>query len=129
MTIKDKKTTLRSLDQITINADPSHLSRIFGFRFHSAWTLLEKGRIIKYVFRPSERVWWIVEGKRRDYLLLKNAAYCSCNDFYFGVVYGKALGCQHLILQRLGEVLGDYIVREMKDSSYSSMMDSWRENP
>jgi predicted nucleic acid-binding Zn finger protein len=126
MISKDKNTTLRSLDQITINADPSNLAKIFGPRFHKAWKLLIDKKLVKYIFRPSGRAKWIVEGGKRDYMILKAAGYCECPDLYYGVVYGKAQGCQHLITQRLGEALGDYIVREVEDSLFSKMMDGWR---
>ena len=128
METKDKNDTIRSLDFITIDSDPSELVKVFGPRFEKAWSILEGRKIVRYVFHPSGRVRWIVEGKKRDYLILSATRYCDCLDFLHGIVYGKALACQHLITQRLAEVLGDYTIREVDDSRFDQLMNDWRSN-
>ena len=59
------------------------LYELFGQRFTKAFETLKEGRVKKYVFKPSGRVVWIVVGKERDYLLLPEAEFCTCDDFYF----------------------------------------------
>ena len=124
--MKDKNDTLGSLNMITIDSDPAVLAKIFGSRFNRAWELLKNRKIIKYVFQPSARIRWIVEGKKREYLILPNTKYCDCDDFIFGIVYGKALACQHLIAHRIAVVLNDYEIKAVEDSQFDFFTKRWR---
>jgi predicted nucleic acid-binding Zn finger protein len=47
---------------------------------------LKENRVKKYTFKPSGRVVWVVVGKERDYLIMPDAEFCSCDDFYFRVI-------------------------------------------
>jgi predicted nucleic acid-binding Zn finger protein len=47
---------------------------------------VKEKRVKKYIFKPSNRVRWIVVGRTRDYIVLPSVGYCSCEDFFFRVM-------------------------------------------
>jgi predicted nucleic acid-binding Zn finger protein len=123
---KDYRDVLKALEPISITSDPAKLSKIYGSRFTKAWELLKEKRVKKYVFNPSGRVMWIVVGKEREYIIYPAVGYCDCDDFFFAVMDGKALACQHLIAQRLAEELSDYDLVEVEDRLFDSLMEDKR---
>jgi len=107
----------------------SHLARLyraFGPRLASALEALREKRIKKYVFRPSGRVVWVVVGREREYVVLPRAPFCSCDDFYFRVMDGKARLCYHVIAQRLAECLNWHEVIECEDEEYEEVVGELR---
>jgi predicted nucleic acid-binding Zn finger protein len=123
---KDYRDVLRALEPISVTSDPAELSKIYGSRFAKAWELLKERAVKKYVFNPSGRVMWIVVGKEREYIIYPAVGYCQCDDFFFAVMDGKALACQHLIAQRLAEELSDYELVEAEDRLFNSLMEDKR---
>ncbi len=105
----------------------ARLKTIFGQRFSNAWTAVEESRVKRYVFNPSNRVVWVVVGRKRDYIVLPAVGFCSCDDFYFGVMEGKAFLCYHLIAQKIAESLGRYDQIEADDDLYEILMKEWKE--
>lgn len=106
-----------------------HLTRLailFGSRFQRAWEAIKDNRVKKYVFKPSGRIIWIVVGKERDYIVMPDAGFCSCDDFYFHVMSRKAHLCYHLIGQRIAEALGWYDEIEESDEMYDLLMSEWK---
>ncbi|HML03514.1 MAG TPA: hypothetical protein VK487_09105 [Candidatus Bathyarchaeia archaeon] len=109
--------------------DGSHLNMLyetFGMRFPKAWEALKEGRIKKYVFKPSNRIVWIVVGKERDYLIIASADFCMCDDFYFRVLDQHIHLCYHLIAQKIAEALDWYDRIEEHDDLYNSLMNEWK---
>ncbi|MEM2995158.1 MAG: hypothetical protein QXI91_03980 [Candidatus Bathyarchaeia archaeon] len=104
------------------------LYEVFGQRFTKAFETLKEGRVKKYVFKPSGRTVWIVVGKERDYLLMPEAEFCSCDDFYFRVMDKEVHLCYHLLAQKLAKNLGWYETIEEHDELYDSLMNEWK-NP
>jgi len=102
------------------------LTKTFGSRFLNAWRAVNEGRVKKYIFKPSGRTVWIVVGRKRDYLVMPAANFCSCNDFYYNVMDKKAYLCYHLIAQRLAESLGLFDTIEEEDSFYDILMREWK---
>jgi len=102
------------------------LYEIFGQRFINAFEALKEGRVKKYVFKPSDRVVWIVVGKERDYLLMPEAEFCSCDDFYFRVLDREIHLCYHLIAQKIANILEWYETIEERDELYNSLMKEWK---
>ncbi|MGQ9531103.1 MAG: hypothetical protein ACUVQX_06825 [Candidatus Bathycorpusculaceae bacterium] len=98
----------------------------FGQRFARAFEALKEGRVKKYSFKPSGRTVWIVVGKERDYLIMPEAEFCSCDDFYFRVLDKEIHLCYHLIAQKLAKILGWYETVEEHDELYDSLMDEWK---
>jgi len=104
------------------------LYETFGQRFIKAFEALKESRVKKYVFEPSGRVVWIVVGNKRDYLLMPEAEFCSCNDFYFRVLDREVHLCYHLIAQKIANNLKWYDAIEERDKLYNSLMKEWK-NP
>ena len=102
------------------------LSAAFGQRFAKAWKAIKDKRVKRYVFRPSNRVVWIVVRKGRDYLIMPAAYFCTCDDFYFRVMDRQIHLCYHLIAQKLAEALESYDLYEEDDELYDVLMKEWR---
>jgi predicted nucleic acid-binding Zn finger protein len=102
------------------------LYEVFGQRFVKAFEALKENRVKKYVFKPSKRIVWIVVGKERDYLVMPEAEFCSCEDFYFRVLDKEIHLCYHLIAQKLANVLEWYETIEEHDELYESLMAEWK---
>ena len=117
--MKEKRLTGKDLD---------YLHKVFGKRFIKALEALRDNRVKKYVFKPSRKVVWIVVGKKRDYLLMPEAQFCSCDDFYFRVLDKEIHLCYHLIAQKIAEILKWFEKFEENDEIYESLMSEWR-NP
>ena len=104
----------------------TQLSEAFGSQFTKAWDTIKEKRVKKYVFKPSGRIVWIVVGKERDYLIMPEAEFCMCDDFYFRVLDRKVHLCYHLIAQKLAKNLNWYENIEEHDELYDSLMDEWK---
>jgi len=104
------------------------LYEVFGQRFIKAFETLKENRVKKYVFKPSGRIVWIVVGKERDYLLMPEAEFCTCDDFYFRVLDKEVHLCYHLIAQKIANILKWYDALEERDELYDSLMKEWK-NP
>jgi predicted nucleic acid-binding Zn finger protein len=99
---------------------------IFGGRFTKAFEALKENRVKKYAFKPSGRIVWIVVGKERDYLIMPEAEFCTCDDFYFRVLDRKVHLCYHLIAQKLAKNLNWYESIDEHDELYDSLMKEWK---
>jgi len=104
----------------------TELYEIFGQRFTRAFEALKENRVKKYVFKPSGRVVWIVVGRERDYLLMPEAEFCTCDDFYFRVLDKKVHLCYHLIAQKIARALAWYEIIGEHDELYDSLMGEWK---
>jgi predicted nucleic acid-binding Zn finger protein len=104
----------------------TRLYEIFGQRFTKAFEALTENRVKKYVFKPSDRVVWIVVGRERDYLIMPEAEFCSCDDFYFRVLDKEVHLCYHLIAQKLANILEWYETIEEHDELYDSLTGEWK---
>lgn len=102
------------------------LYETLGPRFTRAFEALREKRVKKYVFKPSGRKVWIVVGKERDYMIMPEAEFCSCDDFYFRVLDREVHLCYHLIAQKLAKVLKWYEAIEERDELYDSLMAEWK---
>jgi len=104
----------------------TRLYEVFGSRFTRAFETLKEKRVKKYVFKPSGKVVWIVVGKERDYLIMPEAEFCTCDDFYFRVLDREVHLCYHLIAQKMGKALGWHEDFEEHDELYDSLMKEWK---
>ena len=98
----------------------------FGQRFTKALDALKENRVKKYVFKPSGKTVWIVIGRERDYLIMPEAEFCTCDDFYFRVLDRKIHLCYHLIAQKIARNLGWYETLEETDELYKTLMNEWK---
>ncbi len=104
----------------------TELYELFGQRFTKALDALKENRVKKYVFKPSNRTVWIVIGRERDYLIMPEAEFCTCDDFYFRVLDRKIHLCYHLIAQKIARNLGWFETIEENDEIYESLMNEWK---
>ena len=104
----------------------TRLYEVFGQRFTRAFEALKENRVKKYTFKPSGRTVWIIVGKERDYLILAEAEFCTCDDFYFRVLDREIHVCYHLIAQKLAKNLGWFEKIEEHDELYDSLMNEWK---
>ena len=104
----------------------AQLSDALGSRFTKAWEAVNEERVKKYVFSPSGRVVWIVVGREREYQIMPEAGFCSCDDFYFRVMDREANICYHLIAQKIADTLGLYDKIEEEDILYDCLMEEWK---
>ncbi len=102
------------------------LYEIFGQRFTRAFEALKEDRVKKYVFKPSGRTVWIVVGRERDYLIMPEAEFCTCDDFYFRVLDKEVHLCYHLIAQKIARNLVWYETIEEGDELYETLMNEWK---
>jgi len=121
----DYRTVLKALEEVR-GLDFIQLLSLFGERGERAWELLRENRVKRYTFQPSGRVVWIVVGREGDHLVYPDAGYCGCDDFYFSVMEGRALVCQHLIAQRLADRLGWFDGVKERDDLFDILMGEWR---
>lgn len=130
-----KTLELETLEQICRKAatakrievvDIEKLAAAFGQRFTKASEAVKGKRVKKYIFKPSNRVVWIVVGKRQDYLIMPAADFCTCDDFYFRVMDKQIHLCYHLIAQKLAETLENYDPYEEEDELYNVLMKEWK---
>lgn len=102
------------------------LYELFGSRFTKALDTLKEGRVKKYVFKPSGRNVWIVVGRERDYLIMPEAEFCPCEDFYFRVLDKKVHMCYHLLTQKIAQNLGWFNPIEENDECFEMLMKEWK---
>jgi len=102
------------------------LYEIFGQRFTKAFEALKENRVKKYVFKSSGKTVWIVVGRERDYLIMPEAEFCTCDDFYFRVLDREVHLCYHLIAQKIARNLGWYEKIEESDKLYDTLMNEWK---
>ncbi len=104
----------------------TQLYELFGQRFIKALEALKENRVKKYVFKPSGRIVWIVIGKERDYLIMPEAEFCTCDDFYFRVLDRKVHVCYHLLAQKIAKNLGWFETLDEHDDIYEQLMNEWK---
>ncbi len=106
----------------------TELYDLFGQRFTKALETLKENRVKKYTFKPSGRTVWIVVGRERDYLIMPEAEFCTCDDFYFRVLDKKIHLCYHLIAQKIARNLSWYESIEERDELHDTLMNEWKKS-
>ncbi len=102
------------------------LYELFGQRFTKALDALKEGRVKKYTFKPSGKIVWIVVGRERDYLIMPEAEFCTCDDFYFRVLDKKVHMCYHLLTQKIAQNLSWFETIDADDESFNMLMNEWK---
>jgi len=115
----------RAEDKLT-GKNLTKLYDVFGQRFTKAFEALKENRVKRYVFKPSDRTVWVVVGKERDYLIMAQAEFCTCDDFYFRVLDREVHLCYHLIAQKIAKALDWFEHIEERDELYDSLMNEWK---
>ena len=107
-------------------SDVEHFKEKYGKRFVRALRSVEENRVMRYHFRPSDTVTWIVRGKRREYLVIPEI-YCTCRSFYQDVVISReSKMCYHLLAQRIAETRNQYQHPDATDADRRRLNVEWR---
>ena len=106
------------MTRVLSESQRASLETTFQKRFQQALGLAEGEKVRKYRFSPSGRTLWVVAGRGREYQVLPDSLFCTCDDYYFRVMDNKKQLCYHIIAQRLSEAMGKHTVTEMIDSRY-----------
>ena len=106
------------MTRVLSESQRASLETTFQKRFQQALGLAEGEKVRKYRFSPSGRTLWVVAGRGREYQVLPDSMFCTCDDYYFRVMDNKKQLCYHIIAQRLSEAMGKYTLTEMIDSRY-----------
>ncbi|MHA2423217.1 MAG: hypothetical protein ACXAEF_00380 [Candidatus Thorarchaeota archaeon] len=107
-------------------SDIEHFTEKYGKRFVRALKAVEKKRVFKYIFRPSETTTWIVRGQRREYLVIPEI-YCTCRSFYQDVVISReSKMCYHLLAQRIAETREQFQGVDSTDQDRRKLYVEWR---
>jgi len=109
-----------------INIENVEILKHFGKRYHDAIGLVEKEYVKKYIFKPSGRVIWIVDGRKNKYQIFPEANFCSCDDYYFRVMRFEKDLCYHLVAQKIAESLNKFKKMEMPDVDYGVITEKFR---
>ena len=128
---EDYRKVLETLDKIPVDTEENFINTLKSTR-SSRWVkkvsrLIKNGSVEKHVFKPSGKTVWIVVGKEKDYLILPEAEFCTCDDFYFRVMDHEVHLCYHLLAQKLADLLGLYEKIEESDEIYETLMKEWKE--
>ncbi len=108
------------------DADQSQLLQSFQNRFTNAFDAVMNFQVHKFLFTPSTRVLWSVEGKTHEYQILPYARFCACNDFYFRVINHEIFLCYHLLAFMLAHALNQYVVNVKSDTDYDQVLNRLR---
>lgn len=111
------------------HSQKAKLEEEFGDRFKNALELVEKHRVRKYTFKPSERVIWAVKGRKGVYQVIPETNFCNCDDYYFRVMNGKRALCYHIVAQKISSAWGRYETSELRDKQYGKITQQWRSRP
>ena len=104
------------------------LEESFGERLKQALNIIEKGAVKRYIFKPSGRVIWEVQGKTSSYQIMTRTYFCNCDDYYFRVMSSKKQLCYHIIAQKIAFALGKFENEERSDRDYSKITSRWRKS-
>ena len=61
----------------------------------------------KHVFKPSNRVLYLVVGRSGDEFIDPEVPYCSCEHYFYRVLGGKSRLCYHLLGYKIACESGD----------------------
>ena len=109
-------------------SDELKLSMVKSFdkKFDEAMKLVDQGRVRQVSFTPSGRTVWVVKGRKKDYQVVPQSMFCTCDDYYFRVMGHKKQLCYHLIAQHLAEALGMHGRTDLVDSEYAGFTEKWK---
>ena len=119
---EEKKLSKETLTQ----SDIEYFRDKYGKKFIRALRAVEERKVQRYKFKPSESVIWIVNGRRRQYLVIPKT-YCTCRSFYQEVVISRESNmCYHLLAQQIAEIRSVYEQIASTDNERRKMYVEWR---
>ncbi|MGI0037690.1 MAG: hypothetical protein ACRD99_04975 [Nitrososphaera sp.] len=79
------------------------------------------GSVKRLLFKPSERILWIVVGKDNEHWADPELGFCTCKDFYFKALSGGS-ECYHLKSVRKAVEESRYHTIEFNDNEYVQLL-------
>ena len=99
----------------------SFLETILPGRSTNVVDVLKRG-IIKYIYKPSDRVVWVAKGENQEHLIFPKL-YCSCQDFYKNVVIKRNHNfCKHILAQIISEALNKFKTVTLEDNKFMELV-------
>jgi len=98
----------------------------FDKNFVEAMKLVDQKRVKQVKFAPSGRVIWVVMGRKKDYQVVPQSMFCTCDDYYFRVMGRKKQLCYHLVAQHLAEALDMQSQSDLADAEYAAFTARWK---
>ncbi|KAK5576393.1 hypothetical protein RB653_007535 [Dictyostelium firmibasis] len=97
---------------------------IFDQTIFASLEIIDKELITKYVFLPSDRYFYVIEGRKgAKYMCLIQGDYCSCPSFNFSVLLkSDSVYCKHQISSILAEIISNVKAVQFDDSEYHSQI-------
>lgn len=86
---------------------------------------VSKKLVKRYTFVPSGKVVWVVVGRHKDYIVIPEVSYCSCDDFFYRVMSQEKPLCYHLLALRMAMERNAYEEFEEEDSLYYKFIREW----
>lgn len=106
-------------------SDAAEVMKLASRRYASYGRMLDRaiatvltGGVKEHRFIPSGRVIRTVVGHLGDEFIDPEKPYCSCSDFFFRVMSGKAELCYHLLSYRIATEQGKVDVVTFDDEEY-----------
>jgi len=97
------------------------LETIFPDKSINVIDVLKKG-IIKYTYKPSNRIVWAAKGENQEHLIYPKL-YCSCQDFYKNVVIKKKRKfCKHILAQIISDALNKFETVTLEDNDFKEFV-------
>lgn len=99
----------------------SFLDNIYPNKSTNVIDVLKKG-IIKYTYKPSNRIVWTAQGENQEHLIYPKL-FCSCQDFYKNVVIKKKrIFCKHILAQIISEALNKFKTVTLDDNKFKELV-------
>ena len=103
------------------------LEKKHGKRFEKAIAILAEKKVKKYVFKPSENVFWIITGRLNDYLAIEEL-FCSCKDFQIRhLIRDEVDSCYHLLAVKIAIEHNFYQIEQKDDDELDTFLEKFLE--
>ena len=97
----------------------AHYSRHLG-QFNRAIDAVLNGCVKMHVFSPSGRVIYTVVGRSGEEFIDPFKPFCSCKNFFFGVLGGRNQTCYHLLSYTVAKESERFDRIELHDEEFES---------
>ncbi len=105
------------------------LDSLFSDKSASVLDVVQRG-FTKTTFTPSQKVVWGVRAKKppeEEYFIYPKI-YCSCQDFYKGVVLERKRDfCKHILAQVICEALNSFEEEELDDTKFKDRIEELKQ--
>ena len=103
------------------------LEEKYGKRLNKAISILAEKKVKKFVFKPSNNVFWIINGRINDYLAIEEL-FCSCKDFQIRhLIRDEVESCYHLIAVKIAMGHNYYQIENKKDDELDVFLETFLE--